>query len=155
MTSRPTLRTSRRLAVVLALGVLALIAGAAPAAAATDPAAATVVPRASLPDGCPADSLCLYLDRDLLGGHVFVIPAGASIPNLHQFACAECDSPKHSEGDGNFGDQMNSYVNNTSLTYCWWFGINYQGLGGTIQPHEVNAWVGKAHQDELSSTQPC
>jgi peptidase inhibitor family I36 len=155
MISRRTLPRSRRLAVALALGIVALVAGAAPAAAAPDPAAATVVPQPSLPDGCPANSLCLHLERDLLGGHIFVIPGGASVPNLHLFACAECDSPRHSAGDGNFGDQMSSYVNNTSLTYCWWFDINYQRFGGTFLPHEVNKWVGKVHQDELSSTRPC
>jgi hypothetical protein len=85
---------------------------------------------------------------------VFIVPAGHSFPNLHLFECPGCDSP-HGAGDGNFGDQMSAWVNNTSLAYCWYFDINY-GRYVTVMPAgQAVAWVGKGPQDEASSVRPC
>jgi peptidase inhibitor family I36 len=166
MTSRWTLPTSRRLALVLAIGILTLIAAtASPVAAAASSAdaapvaagsAGAAVPATDQIDfRCPPDSLCLFMHRDF-GGEVFVVPAGASFPNLHLFPCLPfCDSPKHGAGDGNFGDQMSSFINNTSLRYCWWFDINFRNLVSEFFPLTFNTWVGRFLQDELSSVAPC
>ncbi|RZU50700.1 peptidase inhibitor family I36 [Krasilnikovia cinnamomea] len=104
--------------------------------------------------GCPADTVCLYNDKDF-NGPVFMVAAGDSFPTLHAFACPGCDSPKHGAGDGNFGDQMSAWVNNTSWTYCWYYDIDYRSYVGTMPAGQAVAWVGKRAQDEASSIRPC
>lgn len=116
--------------------------------------AAPVTAAAGIQSTCPADSVCLYVDRDF-GGNVFVVPAGQSFPNVHLFACPGCDSPKHGAGDGNFGDQMSAWVNNTSWAYCWFYDINYGSFMGVMNAGNAVTWVGKRAQDELSSIRPC
>ncbi|MEV6302757.1 peptidase inhibitor family I36 protein [Actinoplanes sp. NPDC051861] len=141
-------RTTVRLLLALALGILGLLAAASPAAAAGPSSAQAALA------GCPADSVCLYNDKDF-NGHIFTIPAGGSIPSLHAFACAGCDSPKHGAGDGNFGDQMSAWVNNTSWSYCWYYDINFGSYVGVMPAGQAVSWVGKRAQDEASSIRPC
>jgi hypothetical protein len=150
MTSTRSTRTVARLLLTLVLGVLGLIAAAAPATAAPRAGAA----QAAAAAGCPANSVCLYNDKDYQG-HVFTLAAGDAIPSLHAFACAGCDSPKHGAGDGNFGDQMSAWVNNTSWSYCWYYDINYGSYVGTMPAGQAVSWVGKRAQDEASSIRPC
>jgi hypothetical protein len=170
-------RTFRRLALVTA-GVCTLVIGlsvggvpaSASAADATAPAASVGgIADASLLANCPADSLCIFQHRDFLG-EVFVTPAGTSRPTLHAFECRDanrlgpdrlpkgCDSPRHGDGDGNWGDQMSSWVNNTSLKYCWSFDINF-GNGGSF-PNPMLAgqslsFLSSRFNDEASSMRPC
>jgi hypothetical protein len=136
----------RRLVATLAIAWLAVLAGATPAAAAPDGAAGLLA-------GCPANTVCIYVDKDF-NGPVFEVPAGQSFPNLHLFACP-CDSPKHGAGDGNFGDQMSAWVNNTSMVYCWYYDINYGRFVGTMSAGSALTWLGTRAQDEASSIRPC
>jgi hypothetical protein len=145
MNTHRTTRTVLQLALAMAFGLLALLAAGNPAAAARGPADLA---------GCPANSVCLYNDKDFQG-HIFTIQAGDSIPSLHAYACAGCDSPKHGAGDGNFGDQMSGWVNNTSWSYCWYYDINYGSYVGTMAAGQNVAWLGKRAQDEASSIRPC
>ena len=140
-----TSRTILQMTLALTLGLLGLVAAATPAAAAQS--------RADLA-GCPANTLCFYNDKDFLG-HIFTIQAGESIPSLHAYVCAGCDSPKHGAGDGNFGDQMSSWVNNTSWSYCWYYDINYGSYVTVMPAGQAISWVGKRTQDEASSVRPC
>ncbi len=142
----------RRVAVALAVGWLALLTIATPAAA--SPVPGQTATESSLLAGCPADSLCIYVDKDF-SGPVFVIQAGQSFPNLHLFPCPGCDSPKHGAGDGNFGDQMSAWVNNTSWVYCWYFDINYGRYVTTMSAGSALTWLGTRAQDEASSIRPC
>ncbi|MET0418441.1 MAG: peptidase inhibitor family I36 protein [Actinoplanes sp.] len=138
-------RTILQMTLALAFGLLGLIASASPAAAARGPADLA---------GCPANTLCFYNDKDFLG-HIFTVQAGESIPSLHVYSCPDCNSPKHGAGDGNFGDQMSSWVNNTSWSYCWYYDINYGRYVNVMPAGQANSWVGKKPQDEASSLRPC
>ncbi|MFC7529950.1 peptidase inhibitor family I36 protein [Actinoplanes sp. GCM10030250] len=168
MTSTRSSRTLVRSVLALTLGILGLVAAASPAVASPAPAPPDSSSRpasmsAAAPSpakdvaalvGCPADSVCLYNDKDF-NGHVFTLAAGGSTTSLHAFACSPCDSPKHGAGDGNFGDQMSAWVNNTSWSYCWYYDINYRSYVNVMPPGSAVAWVGTRAQDEASSIRPC
>jgi hypothetical protein len=150
--------TFQRLAIVAA-AVCALVTGVSGQTV----SASAAVADASLLNVCPADSLCLYQHRDFQG-EFFVTASGTLLNDLRNFRCIDrafksrpCDA-RH-DPDGSWNDMMSSWVNNTSLNYCWFFDINY-GTGPLPIPIAMPAGqslsvLHPALNDEASSMKPC
>jgi hypothetical protein len=121
-------------------------------------ATAPVADASSLAD-CPADSLCIFQHRDFLG-EFLVTPAGIARSDLRNHRCWDrnffgrpCDARR--KPDGTWSDQMSSWVNNTSLNYCWYFDINF-GTGPLSMPAGQSlSFLPSIINDEASSLQPC
>jgi serine/threonine protein kinase len=72
---------------------------------------------------CLKRAVCLYQDTNA-GGTVFVIVVNT--PDFTKLACPNCKNGLHGN-NGTFNDQMSSWVNNTSIPFCWHSDINYGG----------------------------
>ena len=103
---------------------------------------------------CPADSFCMYEHKDFVG-NILVIPAGTAYPDLRPFACPGCRSSKHNNNNGTWSDMMSSWVNNTSMVYCWYWHENYAALGGIMSAGTASSYVGSSPNDQASSIRPC
>jgi hypothetical protein len=136
---------------IMGLTVLLSATGIAGAGPATNTSAS---PSQSILATCPANSFCLYEHKDF-GGNILAVPAGTSSSDLRAFPCPGCRSSKHNNNDGTWSDQLSSWVNNTSMVYCWYWSENYVVRDLPMNAGTSSVYVGRDPNDQASSLAPC
>jgi hypothetical protein len=142
-----------RLAALASIGLIVLLSATGVAAAEPETNSPAPPPRSTLAT-CPASSFCMYEHKDFVG-NILVIPAGTAYPDLRVLACPGCRSSKHNNNDGTWSDQMSSWVNNTSMVYCWYWHENFVLRDSTMNAGTSLLYVGKDPNDQASSISPC
>jgi hypothetical protein len=113
----------------------------------------TTRPASASVDDCPRGSVCLYQHRDAQGViKKFQYTQGYG--NFTYLICLSC-----SEGD--FNDDMSSWVNNSSYRYCWYFDTAWTPTSGTRGPRPMPPQFGRIvnvtsfENDQASSIARC
>ena len=132
----------RRLLLVLALSLGLTV----PQVAVTRPAIASV-------DDCPRGYVCLFRDRDTQGWEHFQLSARSSYGDLRMAPCYICKN-------GDWNDDMSSWVNNSGIRYCWYFDSYFRGSGSRgprPMPYQFGRIVNVTsfENDQASSIGPC
>jgi hypothetical protein len=103
---------------------------------------------------CPAGTLCIYEHRDF-GGTVLLVSPGTVHSNLRLLSCPGCRSSKNSGSNGTWGDMLSSWINNTSVSYCWFWDANFGGRLMPMTSGVAEPYVGSTANDQASSIAPC
>ena len=82
---------------------------------------------------CDPGFACFFQNGGAGGSMIEFNAAAVSLANLTAFLCSGCTNGIHGN-DGTWNDQMSSWVNNSSVTYCWWVDINRGGAGHLVRP---------------------
>jgi Peptidase inhibitor family I36 len=87
---------------------------------------------------CPGRTVCFF-DTVGGGGAIRIIEPGSRDPWFESF-----------------NDKASSWVNNTTLTYCWYYDINYRGKASLVRPSAGRVVpIPSGDNDRASSAQPC
>jgi hypothetical protein len=96
--------------------------------------------QASAATSCPSRTVCFFNGPNG-GGGIHTIPSGSRDPWF---------------GNAGHNDAASSWVNNTSLTYCWYYDINYGGKALSMPPSNDTARnMAIVDRGKASSAQPC
>ena len=98
----------------------------------------TVMSRADAAPRCRGRTVCFF-EAAGGGGAIRIIEPGSRDPWFAEF-----------------NDKASSWVNNTTLTYCWYSDIRYRGTANLMRPSGGRVMsVPAARNDTASSDQPC
>lgn len=101
---------------------------------------------------CPSNNFCMWSDSNY-SGRRWQSGGLSGDANLHNDVCSGCISSKHPGSNGTWGDQMTSYWNNTSTSWCVFVDANYRGpLAATVGASSPG--ISGRFNDEVSSLRP-
>jgi hypothetical protein len=144
---------------IAALAVV-LAVTAAPVQASTGEARASVVALSAIDEAaalasCPANRVCIFVDKDYQRRIGVPFPPAGGQSNLHAYSCNGCISSKHPTSNNTGGDQMTSFINRTNTPFCGYKNVNFKLPIVQMNAGQAVRVVSGAVNDEVSSIRAC